>query len=521
MTSPRDDHGDIAIRTEGVSKSFPGVKALQNLDFEVRRGEVHALCGENGAGKSTLMKTIVREYIEDEGDIFIEGQNVKDLGIRGVQELGLSLIHQELNLIPMLSVAQNICLGREPKTWYGKIDWKAMHELAGQFLAEVTSEIDADVLLENLSTSQQQLVAIARSLLTSPSILILDEPTARLDQKSSDEFFAFIERAKQKNLTVIYISHRLEEIYRICDRVTVLRDGRKIITSTTEDLPQTELVKHMLGREITQQVPKEHATIGETALSVKGLYPKEKGRDIQFDLKSGEILGIVGSIGAGKSEVARAIFGADPRDSGDIYISGKKIRMNTPEDAIRHHLALIPEERRDQGLVGTGSIRNNITLAALKKKFCSGPSWISWINTKKEVEAVKEFIETLAIATPTTEQEVQFLSGGTQQKVVVSKWLMSDSNIYLFDEPTKGIDVGGKYDIYKLIVDLAKRGAGIIFISNELTEVLSLCDRVLIMFNGQIIKELVTGQTNREELLFYVMGGRDYAETANNPEGHH
>jgi ABC-type sugar transport system ATPase subunit len=390
--------------------------------------------------------------------------------------------------------------------------------LAGAYLSEVAGEIDVDALVENLSISQQQLVAIARSLMSSPSILILDEPTARLDHKASDEFFAFIERAKQKNLTVIYISHRLEEIYRICDRVTVLRDGRKILTAATKDLPQTELVKHMLGREITQQVPKESATIGETRLSVKGLYPKEKGKDIQFDLKSGEILGIVGSIGAGKSEVARAIFGADPRDSGDIYISGKKIKINTPEDAIHNGLALIPEERRDQGLVGTGSVRNNITLAALRKKFCSGPSWI---NQKKEVEAVKEFIATLAIATPTTEQEVQFLSGGTQQKVVVSKWLLSDSHIYIFDEPTKGIDVGGKYDIYKLIVELAKRGSGIIFISNELTEVLSLCDRVLVMFNGRVIKELITEKTNREELLFYVMGGRDYAETANNPKGHH
>jgi ABC-type sugar transport system ATPase subunit len=368
-------------------------------------------------------------------------------------------------------------------------------------------------LVENLSISQQQLVAIARSLLTSPSILILDEPTARLDQKTSDEFFSFIERAKKKNLTVVYISHRLEEIYRICDRVTVLRDGKKIITSEIEDLPQTELVKHMLGREITQQVPKEAAAIGDTHLSVTKLYPKEKGEDIHFDLKSGEILGIVGSLGAGKSEVARAIFGADPRESGDIIIGGKKVKINTPQDAIRHGLALIPEERRDQGLVGTGSVRKNITLAALKKKFCTGPSWI---NQKKEVEAVKEFIATLAIATPTTEQEVQFLSGGTQQKVVVSKWLLSDSNIYIFDEPTKGIDVGGKYDIYKLIVDLAKRGAGVIFISNELTEVLSLCDRVLVMFNGRIIKELVTEATNREEVLFYVMGGRDYAETAIN-----
>lgn len=518
MNSPKDDQHNIVIRTERVSKSFPGVKALKALDFEVTRGEVHALCGENGAGKSTLMKTIVREYIEEEGDIFIEGQNVKDLGIRGVQELGLSLIHQDLNLIPMLTVAQNICLGREPVKWFGKIDWKAMHEMADKFLSEVTSEIDVEDLVENLSISQQQLVAIARALVTSPRILILDEPTARLDQKASDAFFKFLERAKEKKLTVVYISHRLEEIYRICDRVTVLRDGRKIITSLTEDLPKTELVKHMLGREITQQVPKEYFPIGETMLSVKNLFPKEKGEDIHFELKSGEILGIVGSIGAGKSEVARAIFGADPKQKGDIHVSGRKVRINTPQDALRHGLALIPEERRAQGLVGNESVRRNITLASLKKKFCGGPSWI---NQDLETKTVKEYISTLAIATPTTEQEVQFLSGGTQQKVVVAKWLMSDSNIYMFDEPTKGIDVGGKYDIYKLIVDLARKEAGVIFISNELTEVLSLCDRLLVMFHGRIIKELKTEATNREEVLFYVMGGRDYAESANNAKRGH
>jgi ABC-type sugar transport system ATPase subunit len=389
---------------------------------------------------------------------------------------------------------------------------------AAEFLAEVTAEIDVDTRVENLSVSQQQLVAIARSLVTSPRLLILDEPTARLDQKASDSFFAFLEKAKRKGVTVIYISHRLEEIYRICDRVTVLRDGRKIITAQTNELPQAELVKYMLGREITQQVPKERVPIGEVKLSVNNLYPRDKGENISFDLKAGEILGIVGSIGAGKSEVARAIFGADPKQSGTISIAGQEVKIATPQDSVSRGLALIPEERRDQGLVGNESLRKNITLAALKKKFCVGPSWI---EQDKEIDAVKRSIKTLGIATPTTEQEVEFLSGGTQQKVVVGKWLMSDSHIYIFDEPTKGIDVGGKYDIYKIIVDLARQGAAIIFISNELMEVLSLCDRILVMFRGQIIQELRTEATNREELLFYVMGGRDYAETVNNHKGNH
>jgi ABC-type sugar transport system ATPase subunit len=518
MNRPLGDQENTVIKAEGVSKSFPGVQALKDVDFSVSRGEVHALVGENGAGKSTLMRIIVREYIQDEGDIFIQGHNVKELGIRSVQELGLSLIHQELNLVPMLTVAHNICLGQEPVTRLRKIDWKAMRLKAAGFLAEVTSEINVEDRVEDLSISQQQLVSIARALSTSPRILILDEPTARLDHKASDSFFSFLERAKRKGLTVVYISHRLEEIYRICDRVTVLRDGRKIITAPIEELPETELVKYMLGREITQQVPKESVPIAEVKLSVRGLYPKEKGENINFDLKSGEILGIVGSIGAGKSEVARGVFGADPKQSGSISISGKEVRITSPQDAIAKGLALIPEERSSQGLVGNESVRKNLSIVALKKKFCTGPSWI---KQDKEIEAVKESIKTLGLATPSTEQEVQFLSGGTQQKVVVGKWLMSDSDIYIFDEATKGIDVGGKYDIYKLIMDLARQGAGIIFISNELPEVLSLCDRVLVMFDGQIIKEVRPEATNREELLFYVMGGRDYAERVNNVKANH
>ena len=506
------DQGNIAIKAERVSKFFPGVQALKDVDFSVSRGEVHALVGENGAGKSTLIKIIVREYIQDEGDIFIEGHNIQDLGIRSVQELGLNLIHQDLNLVPMLTVAHNICLGQEPITRLRKIDWKAMRLKAAGFLSEVTSEINVEDRVEDLSISQQQLVSIARALSTSPRILILDEPTARLDQKASNSFFLFLERAKQKGLTVVYISHRLEEIYRICDRVTVLRDGRKITTAPLEALPETELVKYMLGREITQQVPKETFSMGEVKLSVRDLYPKEKGENINFDLKSGEILGIVGSIGAGKSEVARAIFGADPKQSGSINISGKRVRITCPQDAIAKGLALVPEERISQGLVGNESLRRNLTIVALKKKFCTG---FSWIKKDREIEAAKASVRSLGLATPSIEQEVQFLSGGTQQKVVVGKWLVSDSEVYIFDEATKGIDVGGKYDIYKLIMELAGQGAGIIFISNELPEVLSLCDRILVMFDGQIIKEVRPEATNREELLFYVMGGRDYAERVN------
>lgn len=276
--SSSGQQNDIVIRTRGVSKYFPGVQALKDLHFEVRRGEVHALVGENGAGKSTLMKIIVREYLEDEGDVFIDNQNAKDMGIRDVQQLGLSLIHQELNLVPMLTVAHNICLGQEPVTRYGTIDWKKMRGEAKEFLDEISPEINLASRVQDLSIPHQQLVAIARSLITKPRFLILDEPTARLDQKATENLFSFITNAKNKGLTVIYISHQLEEIYRICDRITVLRDGKKIITAPVNELPQGDLIRHMVGREITQQVPKEHVPIGEVILSVRISHPKKKGR---------------------------------------------------------------------------------------------------------------------------------------------------------------------------------------------------------------------------------------------------
>jgi ABC-type sugar transport system ATPase subunit len=506
-----DINNEIVIEAKGVCKYFPGVKALESLDFAVFRGETHALVGENGAGKSTLMKTIFREYIEDEGDLFIEGKNIKDLGIRDVQTLGLSLIHQDLNLVDMFSVAHNICLGQEPRTVWGTIDWQGMKDKAAKYLHEVTQDIDLDIEVGQLSTSQQQLVAIARALVSEPRFLILDEPTARLDQKASEELFNFLSRVKQKGLTIVYISHRLEEIYRICDRITVLRDGRNIVTASCEELPQAEMVKRMVGRELKEQVPKEKVPIGETLLSVENLNPETKAKDISFQVCSGEILGLVGAIGAGKSEVARAIFGADRLRSGDITINDKKLSIAKPGEAIKAGIALAPEERRREGLIPTESVRKNWTLPSLSRLFRSIGFWI---NHNKEKEAVSTGVKSLNVATPSIESMVQFLSGGTQQKVVIGKWLMSEASIYIFDEPTNGIDVGAKHEIYKLVIDLARQGAGIIFISNELPEVLPLCDRILVMYKGRVIKELDTTQTDRHEVTYYVMGGKEYEKEA-------
>ena len=453
---PQDNEtGKIVLRAKGICKSFPGVQALQDFSFEVRQGEVHAIVGENGAGKSTLVKIIVREYLEEEGEILIGSTNLKDLGIRQVQDLGVGIIHQDLNLVPMFTVAHNICMGQEPVNRFGTLDWSKMRENATVFLKEVSTDIDPNTKVEDLSTSQKQLVTVARALAKRPKFLILDEPTARLDQNSTENLFAFLERAKESGLTVIYISHRLDEIYRICDRITVLRDGRKILTSASSELSQNDLVRHMVGREIKEQVPKQKTTIGDVLMSVQGLRHKRGGEKISLNLRSGEILGIVGSIGSGKSELARAIFGADPKHKGQIIISNKEARIADPVNAIAAGISLIPEERKKQGLILDKSIRENMTLVSLKKKFCAGGLWI---RKDKETASVRETIEVLNLAAPDPETEVHYLSGGTQQKVVVAKWLMNESNIYIFDEPTKGIDVGGKHEIYRLIGDLTKRG---------------------------------------------------------------
>jgi len=506
MSGALDNNHEIVIKANLISKYFPGVTALDQVDFEVRKGETHALVGENGAGKSTLMKILYREYTEDAGSLHIGGKDAKGMDIRQVRGLGLSLIHQDLNLVPTFTVAHNVCMGSEPVNKLGFIDWKKLKEKATPYLREISSDINLDAKAGELSISQQQLVTVARALVAHPKFLILDEPTARLDQKSTEALFDFLNRCKTKGITIVYISHRLEEIYRICDRITVLRDGKKILTASVQELTQTELVKHMVGRELKQQVPKEEAAISDVCLSVRNLTPITKVQDISFDLRSGEILGIVGSIGSGKSEVARAIFGADRKQSGDISINGKAVKIKEPRDAINAGIALVPEERRKQGLVSTESIRKNMTLASLGKKFCAGGIWI---RERKERAVVEKAIKDFSMATPGPEQETRLLSGGTQQKVVIGKWLLSDSKIYVFDEPTKGIDVGGKHDIYRMIVDLAKNGAGVIFISNELDEVLALCDRTLIMFNGHLVKEVINKNTTKDELLFYVMGGKE------------
>jgi ABC-type sugar transport system ATPase subunit len=498
---------EVVIEAKGVCKYFPGVKALDNMEFTVRRGETHALVGENGAGKSTLMKTIFREYIEDDGDLFIEGQSIKDLGIREVQALGLSLIHQDLNLIGMFSVAHNICLGQEPKTGLGTMDWQGMRDKAAKYLHEITEDIDLDVEVDQLSTSQQQLVTIARALVSEPRFLILDEPTARLDHKASEELFDFLKRAKEKGLTIIYISHRLEEIYRICDRITVLRDGRSIVTANSKELPQAEMVKRMVGRELKEQVPKEEITIGKPILSVKNLNPESKAKNVSLQVHSGEILGLVGAIGAGKSEVARALFGADRYQSGAITMNGNRLSIKRPGDAIKAGIALAPEERRKEGLIPTESVRKNWTLPSLHRLFSLAGFWI---NQKKEKIAVRDGVKSLNLATPSIENTVQFLSGGTQQKVVIGKWLTSQASVYIFDEPTNGIDVGAKYEIYKLVTELARQGAGIIFISNELPEVLPLSDRILVMYKGRVVKEFDARKTDRHEVTYYVMGGKKY-----------
>lgn len=506
------ENNQIYVRMQGIYKRFPGVQALKNVDLEVRRGESHALVGENGAGKSTLVKILTREYIEDAGKIFLgdhEDQEITRKTYLELQKMGFSLMHQDLNLVPSFTVAQNILLGREPLTKIKTMKWSELRETSSTIIRQVTDRISVTSRVEELSISQRALVAIARAVATKPQLLILDEPTARLDREGVEALFALLNTLKQGGVTIIYISHRLEEIYQMCDQVTVLRDGERTFTGPVKEISQVELVNLIVGRKMEQQIPKEDVPIGEVVFAVKDFKPQERVQEkVNFDLRKAEILGITGSVGAGKTELARAIFGLDKRESGLLFVCGREVSIKGTKNAIDEQIMLVPEDRREEGLVTDFSVRENLSLASLQKYCQLG----FWINGKKERTRAKGLVKNLRIHTPGIEQLVRNLSGGNQQKVVISRGLDSDARVFIFDEPTKGIDVGAKAEIYRLIGRLAKEGAGIIYISTELPEILGLCDRVLVMFGGRIMKQLNIMDTTKEEVLFYVMGGEKYGK---------
>jgi ribose transport system ATP-binding protein len=494
---------EIILGVQEVCKSFPGVQALDHVKFELRSGEVHALVGENGAGKSTLMKILSGVQQPDSGTLTYKGQVVHFSNINDAQKKGISIIFQELNLVPHLSVAQNIFLGREPLTPIGILDEKTLNRNATAILDRLNLQLDPRVELRTLPISKQQMVEIAKALSQKSEVLIMDEPTSALTGAEIDELFEVIHSLRAQGVGIIYISHRLEELQHIVDRISIFRDGKSISTDPYGKISMEEVVNRMVGRSLENKFPpKSNQPTKEVILEVKNLTRHGVLRDISFNLLRGEILGVAGLMGAGRTELARALFGADQIDKGEVALFGKKIHIQSPSDAIEQGIGYLSEDRKGQGLVLKMSVAENITMAKLSAVIVTG----GVISNRLEMDAAQKYVTALNIKTPSLAQKVNNLSGGNQQKVVIGKWLFCESKVLIFDEPTRGIDVGAKYAIYELMGKLAGEGIGVMMISSELPEILGITDRVLVMHQGHLAATLTTSQTNQEEILSYASG---------------
>jgi len=482
------------LKMSQISKTFPGVLALDRVDFELRRGEVHVLLGENGAGKSTLMKILSGAYQKSGGEIELDGVPINIKNPRHAQDLGISTIYQELNLIPHLSIAENIFLGREPSS-LAFIDQRALVRAARKLLNGLGLTVDPSARVKRLGIAEQQMVEVAKALSLETRILIMDEPTSALTQQEIKQLFATIRRLKEGGVSIIYISHRLEELFQIGDRVTVLRDGRSVATCEIADTGKPQLIRLMVNRELTEQFPKRQATIGEEVLRVEGL-TTDGLRDVSFSLHKGEVLGIAGLMGAGRTELACAIFGVEKIEAGQIYVKGEARRITSPRRAINCGIGFLTEDRKSQGLVLRLSVGENLCLPSVDK-------FSSWgiVDSNREKLACRRYVQELRIRTPSLKQKVSFLSGGNQQKVVLGKWLCSEADVFIFDEPTRGVDVGAKTEIYELMNRLTAQGVAILMISSELPEVLGMSDRVLVMRSGQIAGEFSAAEATQEKVL--------------------
>lgn len=490
------------LEAKGISKAFPGVVALNNVSFSLRPGEVHILLGENGAGKSTLMKVIAGAYTPDEGEIFLEGKPVKINTPWKAQALGIGIIYQEFNLIPYLSVAQNIFLNKMPRKNFFFLDHVKMDKEAKSLLESLGMFIDPKLNAEALSTAQQQMVEIGKALTDQSKILIMDEPTASLTDREINQLFGIICELKKRGIGIIYISHRLQEIHEIGDRITILRDGKHIATGEVKDFSVDELVHLMVGREVQDLYDHVPATPGEEVLTVKNLSSKTNClADINVYLRKGEIVGLAGLVGSGRTELARVIFQLDEHESGEIYYFGKQLENLSPKSVVNNGLGLLPEDRKRQGLALILSVAENTVMASLHNLF---PSHI--IQSKNESKVVDKYIQDLHIKTPGRNRSVQYLSGGNQQKVVLAKWLCTNSEILIFDEPTRGIDVGAKAEIHAFMNDFVSRGGSILMISSELSEIIGMSDRIYVMRQGKIVTEVPRAEATQEKIMSYAFG---------------
>ncbi len=485
---------------DGIRKTFPGVVALDGVHLDVRRGEVHVLLGENGAGKSTLMKILGGALRKEQGSIILEGERVAIDDPRQAQELGVAIIYQELHLVPHLSVGENILLGREPVRPTGLIDQARLLREAQAILDSLHTGLDARTTVRSLSVAHQQVVEIVRAISLNARLLVMDEPTSALTESEIRTLFDTIRRLKQSGVSVIYSSHRLEEIFEIGDRVTVLLDGRNVGTYDLDKVTRPELVRLMANREIKEHFPRVSVPRGEEVLRVSHLSREGVLHDISFALHRGEILGIAGVVGSGRTELARAVFGLDRPVSGEIRIRGARAGRMTPARAIRTGIGFLTEDRKSQGLILKLSVRENIVLASLDRM-----STLGVVRTGEEEAAASRFVEELRIRTPGIGQRVMALSGGNQQKVLLSRWLCSKAEIFIFDEPTRGIDVGSKVEIYRLMNTLTRQGAGILMISSDLPEILGMSDRILVMRSGAVVAEIEAANATQESILSHAL----------------
>lgn len=489
---------NLVLELKNIRKEFPGVLALDDVNFDLKPGETHALLGENGAGKSTLIKIISGVYKAEAGEIIIDGQKKVFNNPHEALNNGISTIYQEFNLIPYMNVSENIYLGKEDliSERFGILNRRKMENETKDLLNSINLSLDPNEIAKGLGIAKQQLLSIAKAIFRKTKVIIMDEPSAVLTTKEFEYLLELIRGLKSEGIAIIYISHRIEEIFQIADRVTVLRNGKLIGTKKINEIDIDQLIKMMVGRRLEEKYHKTTVEIGSDLFKVENINRKNILKNISFTLRKGEILGITGLVGAGKTELARAIFGADKIDSGIIKINNKVIEIDNPNSAINNKISFIPEDRKNGGLVLEMSVQHNITLANLNQIVKGGV-----INLKKEKEIAREFKDKLSIKTPTLERRVLYLSGGNQQKVVIAKCIFTDAHIFIFDEATRGIDVGAKIEVYDLIMGLVKKGAGIIFISSEFEEILGICDRILVMSKGKVTKEFDSKDADKEKIL--------------------
>ena len=501
---------EYVLELKNIYKSFPGVKVLEDVTLQVRPGEVHALMGENGAGKSTLMKILMGIYKADQGSIFLEGEETVIHGPKDAMSKGISMIHQELNTVLDMEVAENVFVGRELlKKGMEKlkiVDIARMREETGKYFREMNIDINPRAKMRTLSVAEMQLVEIVKAISLNSKIIVMDEPTSAITEKEAAVLFTQIERLKKQGVAIIYISHKMDEIFRISDTITVLRDGQWIGTKPAKELDNDMLIKMMVGRELTDIYPKDPVEIGDVILEVKNLSRGKKVQDASFSLRKGEVLGIAGLVGAGRSELVETIFGLYPKTGGQIFLHGKEVHIKNSADAIKNKMALITEDRKQTGLNLIVSVKENIASVSIGKLSTHGI-----VNDKKINEVSEKYIKELKIKTPDGNAIVGNLSGGNQQKVVLAKWLLDEPDIIIFDEPTRGIDIGAKRDIYLLINNLAKEGKAVIVISSEMAEVMGICDRILVMAEGRINGEVRREEFSQEVIMGYasnITGGK-------------